>query len=399
MAGSRMSPVLRDEWRGSSDTRDRQGKGRPRGSDRDRGRKRNNWKDRHTRPREAPFDRPPWSPPPSRSFPGPGREASRRYRESSPGGSITRGSPGPPALGSRGNGHRKGSHRSSNYQDNERHHFSGEIPFEVDTKIGPGRGDSPSVPPPSKRKRTRSPSPQPHNNFHHQNRNRPSWDRGNQDRGDRERSPAPQHKRRGRFASRGAFPRGSPRGRGRRDTNFDRLGPLRRRFSRSPVRGRGKTRPSPRGRPMRSPLNEDYSDKDSLYRSPSRDSDHSEHSKLSVSSRGSRKQLDKNSTRSIRSIVNDSARSPSPLRRIPSFDADDASLREGFPMHGMRASDARVNQRFHPVKSNVGTGQYATSPPYAASVGSYYGSPRSPSPYSSGRGSWGGKPQYHGQHG
>ncbi|KAJ9408569.1 hypothetical protein DTO045G8_3517 [Paecilomyces variotii] len=110
-----------------------------------------------------------------------------------------------------------------------------------------------------------------------------------------------------------------------------------------------------------------------------------------------------NSTRPIQSVVDDSKRSPSPLRPIPSFDADNAGgpldgesrIREAFPMHGMRASDVHGNQRGRSSRSH---GQYSNSPQYVTPTSSYHGSP-SGSPYSNGRGGWSGQPPFHGQHG
>lgn len=402
MARSRRSPVLRDQWRVASDTRDRRGRNRPRGSDRGRGRKRYSDRERHFRPTEAPSDRPPRSPSPSRPFPEAGREAPRKHRETSPSTSTARRSPGPPPIELRedqGAPARRPS-LSSNHPNLENPRPLGEAAPEGDTERGRQRDDSPAAPPPIKRKRTRSPSPRFHRNHHRQRRHRPSRRGGGRDR-------SPPRKRRGRLSGRGASSRRSPRrGRERRDGEFDRFGISRRRFSRSPIRGE---RPytSPR-RPSRSPHTADYSDRDSFYRSPSRHSVQSGASGLSASAgRGSRSEQNMNSTKPIRSIVDESARSPSPPRPIPSFDADntsdaadgDASLREAFPMHGMRASDVRGNQRSRPARPPVDSRQYSTSPQYVTPTGSYHGSPQSTSPYSGGRGGWGGQPPYHPQHG
>lgn len=113
-----------------------------------------------------------------------------------------------------------------------------------------------------------------------------------------------------------------------------------------------------------------------------------------------------NSTRPIQSIVDDSNRSPSPLRPIPSFDADNAGdqldgesrMREAFPMHGMRASDVHGGKQ-RPPRPHIDTRQFSTSPQYVTPTSSYQGSPQSGSPYSGGRGGWSGQSHFHGQHG
>ncbi|OJJ48944.1 hypothetical protein ASPZODRAFT_61127 [Penicilliopsis zonata CBS 506.65] len=107
------------------------------------------------------------------------------------------------------------------------------------------------------------------------------------------------------------------------------------------------------------------------------------------------------STRPIQSVVNESTRSPSPPRPIPSFDAENSTVApdgEAFPMHGMRVSDAHSGQRSRPPRPHGGNRQYSTSPQYVTSNSSYQGSPPPHSPYSGGRGSWNGQ-SYHGQHG
>ncbi|OXV09278.1 hypothetical protein Egran_02957, partial [Elaphomyces granulatus] len=113
-----------------------------------------------------------------------------------------------------------------------------------------------------------------------------------------------------------------------------------------------------------------------------------------------------NSTRPIQSIVDDSNRSPSPLRPIPSFDADNAGdhldgesrMREAFPMHGMRASDVHGGKQ-RPPRPHIDTRQFSTSPQYVTPTSSYQGSPQSGSPYSGGRGGWSGQSHFPGQHG
>jgi CTD kinase subunit alpha len=109
-------------------------------------------------------------------------------------------------------------------------------------------------------------------------------------------------------------------------------------------------------------------------------------------------------TRPIQSIVGD--RPASPLRPIPSFDADNGpgpmdnntQMREQFPMHGMRAADFQNR----PPRPHLDTRQpqsYAGSPQYMTPTSSHHGSPQSGSPYSGGRGGWGGQPQFHPHHG
>ena len=110
------------------------------------------------------------------------------------------------------------------------------------------------------------------------------------------------------------------------------------------------------------------------------------------------------STRPIQSILDDQPRQPSPPRRIPSFDENrptqDAHLREHFPMHGMKASDIPPNHSRR-VLPHIDTRQsYAASSQYATPTSSHHGSPpHSSSPYSQGRGGWGGQHQYMSQHG
>ena len=100
------------------------------------------------------------------------------------------------------------------------------------------------------------------------------------------------------------------------------------------------------------------------------------------------------STRPIQSILDDQPRQPSPPRPIPSFDdstgAADAHIREAFPMHGMKANDMHSNHRRGP--NHIDTRQpYATSPQFLTPTSSHHGSPQSGSPYSHGRGGWGGQ--------
>ena len=100
------------------------------------------------------------------------------------------------------------------------------------------------------------------------------------------------------------------------------------------------------------------------------------------------------STRPIQSILEDQPRQPSPPRPIPSFDdstgSADAHIREAFPMHGMKSNDMHSNHRRGP--GHIDTRQpYATSPQFMTPTSSHHGSPQSGSPYSHGRGGWGGQ--------
>ena len=93
-------------------------------------------------------------------------------------------------------------------------------------------------------------------------------------------------------------------------------------------------------------------------------------------------------------------RPPSPPRPIPSFDSEShqmGGIREAFPMHGMKAIDVHATGR--PGRPHIDTRQsYSTSPQWTPS--SHHTSPHSGSPFSQGRGSWGGQtPTYHGQPG
>ena len=100
------------------------------------------------------------------------------------------------------------------------------------------------------------------------------------------------------------------------------------------------------------------------------------------------------STHPIQSILDDQPRQPSPPRPIPSFDdstgSADAHMREAFPMHGMKSNDMHSNHRRGP--GHIDTRQpYATSPQFMTPTSSHHGSPQSGSPYSHGRGGWGGQ--------
>ena len=363
MAGSRRSPVLKDDWRAAANDTGDHHRRRPHQSRpyRDRGRERYRERDRPPRPKDNGLDRPFRSPPPSRAFPHPGREAPHKHRGfPSNDAPSPRGSPGPPPdelMESRRNFNHPRFSQSSDHPDFR--------PWEA-TEREPWRDDSPSAPPPSKRKRTRSPS-SPRRPYHrtsnprhprHNPRHGEGFDRG--------------FSKRGRFSTRGRAGRGSfpPRGRGRRG----RGGSFRGRDSLSPGRGRDSLSP-PRGW-SRSPYPEDHPEGDFRRRSMSRHSTQSGHSRVSAYSR--RDSVD--STRPRRPGMDDFARSPSPRRPISSFDADNASA-SGDGDANIRAS----NQRSRPPRS----------PQYMKSNNSYQGSPRSASPYS-GRG-WGGQRPYHGE--
>lgn len=104
------------------------------------------------------------------------------------------------------------------------------------------------------------------------------------------------------------------------------------------------------------------------------------------------------STRPIQSILDEQPRrAPTPPRPIPSFDDGRSSagspMREQFPMHGMKVQDIHGHRRGPP---HIDTrAHYAGSPPqYATPTSSHHGSPHSGSPFSAGRGGWGGPPQF-----
>ncbi len=105
------------------------------------------------------------------------------------------------------------------------------------------------------------------------------------------------------------------------------------------------------------------------------------------------------STRPIQSILDDGSRPPSPPRPIPSFDSENHNpniVRDAYPMHGMKANDMHDSRAGRP---NIDTRQpYATSPQWTP-TSSHHGSPQSSSPFSHGRGGWGGPQQFHGQPG
>lgn len=107
-------------------------------------------------------------------------------------------------------------------------------------------------------------------------------------------------------------------------------------------------------------------------------------------------------TRPIQSILDESPHPPSPPRPIPSFDSDShdsGGVREVFPMHGMKANDVHGAIRQGRPQQIDTRQSYSTSPQWTP-TSSHHGSPQSGSPFSHGRGGWGGQPQnFHGQSG
>lgn len=105
-----------------------------------------------------------------------------------------------------------------------------------------------------------------------------------------------------------------------------------------------------------------------------------------------------NSTRPIQSILDEPSRQPSPPRPIPSFDDRDSGtethLREQFPLHGMKATGFHHDHRRAPQHIDTRQ-QYGTPPQYMTPTSSHHGSPHSGSPYSQGRGGWGGQPHHY----
>ena len=108
------------------------------------------------------------------------------------------------------------------------------------------------------------------------------------------------------------------------------------------------------------------------------------------------------STRPIQNTINDGSRPPSPPRPIPSYEPvphNPAMISEAFPLHGMKASDVHGTHRpGRPPHLNTQQ-SYSTSPQWTP-TSSHHNSPHSGSPFSQGRGGWGGQQQqYHGQPG
>lgn len=373
MAGSRRSPVLRDEWRTASDAkhhrnRDRQ---RPRGSRRDRGRGRPNDRRRPSPNNETDPDHAVRSPPPSRPFLASGPEEPHSLRGSSPGLAMSRDSTGPRPGGSDQGIHPQRLAFVTGNQELERRN-----PLPPTGPSDRRRDHFPSGPPP-KRKRSRSPSPR------NRRRNHPK-----QRPGDRN-FP---YKKRGRFSGRGRSGRRSPRrGRDRREDEFGHFD----RSSRSPHGGNFYTPPRPSSQ---SPGPDDLPERDFRYRSASPRSFSAASRGSPHSRRNSKGELSMNPTRPFQS-ADDSARSPSPPRPIPSFDANipsihpdrETGLREGYPTHGHN------NQRPRTHRPHIDT-RHASSPQHVTPGNPYHGSSQPTSPYSGGRSGRGGF-SHHGQHG
>ena len=105
------------------------------------------------------------------------------------------------------------------------------------------------------------------------------------------------------------------------------------------------------------------------------------------------------STRHIPSVLDDQSRQASPPRPIPAFDNDSsgpAPMREPYPAESLRHHEMHSSHRR--ALPHVDTRYpYNNSPQYAASNSSHHGSPpNSASPYSQGRGGWGGHSNYGG---
>lgn len=108
------------------------------------------------------------------------------------------------------------------------------------------------------------------------------------------------------------------------------------------------------------------------------------------------------SARPIQNTIDDGSRPPSPPRPIPSYEPvphNPAMLSEAFPLHGMKASDVHgTHRQSRPPHLNTQQ-SYSTSPQWTP-TSSHHNSPHSGSPFSQGRGGWGGQQQqYHGQPG
>lgn len=117
--------------------------------------------------------------------------------------------------------------------------------------------------------------------------------------------------------------------------------------------------------------------------------------------RGGRTKM-QSSTRPVQNTINDGSRPPSPPRPIPSYDPvphNPSMINEAFPLHGMKASDVHGTHRpSRPPHLNTQQ-SYSTSPQWTP-TSSHHNSPHSGSPFSQGRGGWGGQQQqYHGQPG
>ncbi|KAL3462582.1 hypothetical protein BJX64DRAFT_139273 [Aspergillus heterothallicus] len=351
MAGSRRSPVLRDEWRGAPEAPDQPGRdrhSRPRGSHRDRGRDKFRDRDRRRRPKDSRPDQSSRSPPP-RSFPGLDDEA--QHREFSDIG-RPRGSPGT----SHPENHTSQKPNRHTSPDRNDHRGPDSHMRTVDRDYR--REDSPSAPP-SKRKRTRSPSPA----LIHP----PSHPRGHPPRQGEDFDRIWSHnKRRGRAPGRGRpSRRPSPRrGKDRRKSEGGRRNSSRPRHSRSPG-----WEEDPYMHPTRrphSPYPEDDFENGSRHRSPSRHSAGTMDSRPSAfSRRGSRGETNMHPSRSAQTGSGHSYKSPSPSRQGPNHDAD------------LGRPNERNSQRRRTSRSPAN---------------SHHGSTHSISPYSAGRGGRSGQP-------
>ena len=116
--------------------------------------------------------------------------------------------------------------------------------------------------------------------------------------------------------------------------------------------------------------------------------------------RGGRTKM-QSSARPIHNTINDGSRQPSPPRPIPSYEPlpqSSAMISEAFPLHGMKASDVHGGTHRPSRPPHLNTQQpYSTSPQWTP-TSSHHNSPHSGSPFSQGRGGWGGQQhQYHGQ--
>ncbi|CAG8001288.1 unnamed protein product [Penicillium olsonii] len=381
MAGSRRSPVMRDQWNADHERDPRDGeRRRGRGSGRDRGRGRGRDRGRPHRPNNRNFDRPGRSPPRASRF---GPDSSHDLGDFAPEGSHHQGSPVPPNFQQN---RRTDSTRPVSSAGDWNAHPSG--PFDREPPAF-RRAESPNGPP-FKRQRTRSPSPGGRRGPMPPQRPYPQHGEA------RDRSPS-YRKRGGRNQGRGAPRRRSPRrgrdrrGKDRRRPEFPRPG-----RSRSPIHDRG-FHHSPEGR-SRTPggdnFNDNYSDRGSHYRSSSRHSVQS-NSRFSATSHNSRRNSTMNSFRPNQSVVDDNDRSPSPPRPIPSHDPEIfgpsgdqyTNPRDTIPMHGSR-QDVKSQSRRHSSRPPLDTRPYAASTQHG--TGSFHGSPQPPSPYSAGRGDWNG---------
>lgn len=116
--------------------------------------------------------------------------------------------------------------------------------------------------------------------------------------------------------------------------------------------------------------------------------------------RGGRTKM-QSSARPIHNTINDGSRQPSPPRPIPSYEPlpqSSAMISEAFPLHGMKASDVHGSTHRPSRPPHLNTQQpYSTSPQWTP-TSSHHNSPHSGSPFSQGRGGWGGQQQqYQGQ--